>query len=250
MLRNKSLWLIRALPKFMGRDKYLVFFLAVFLLMAASPVAATTWDVTTEFSVAANPNGVWSYGYETSLGGTFNPFTNGNYNTSLNNSPYWDTGSAPPVVWKNPGPNPIGVVQSGELALHPGGSYGGSDKPFAVVRWTAPTDIPAASTITISGAFGAGDGGGVSYYILYNNVSISPPFEYINESSTKSFTLTRTVSAGDTVEFIVGPDSNGVNLSGTTPLAATINTVPIPGAVWLVGSGLLGLAGLRRKLRR
>ncbi len=30
---------------------------------------------------------------------------------------------------------------------------------------------------------------------------------------------------------------------------ASINNVPIPGALWLLGSGLIGLLGLRRKLR-
>jgi hypothetical protein len=259
MLRNKSLRLIRALPKVIGGGKYLVFFLALFLLMGAPPVAATTWNVTADFpgtvfpGTAPNPNGVWSYGYETSLGGTFSPFTTGNYDSNLNNSPYWNTGSGNPDVWKNLGTTTNYGVQSGELALHPGGLFSGSDKPFAVVRWTAPTDIPADSTITISGAFGAGDTGGVSYYILYDNVSSSPlPFEYINESNTKSFNLTRTVSAGDTIEFIVGPDSNGSNYAGNTPLSVTIglSSVPLPGAVWLLGSGLLGLAGLRRKLRK
>jgi hypothetical protein len=28
-----------------------------------------------------------------------------------------------------------------------------------------------------------------------------------------------------------------------------INTVPIPGAIWLLGSGLIGMVGIRRKLR-
>jgi len=28
------------------------------------------------------------------------------------------------------------------------------------------------------------------------------------------------------------------------------STVPVPGAVWLLGSGLIGLVGFRRKLRK
>jgi len=30
----------------------------------------------------------------------------------------------------------------------------------------------------------------------------------------------------------------------------TIRPVPIPAAVWLLGSGLLGLAGIRRRFRK
>ncbi len=30
----------------------------------------------------------------------------------------------------------------------------------------------------------------------------------------------------------------------------TLNSVPIPGAIWLLGSGLLGLLGIRRKLNK
>ena len=35
----------------------------------------------------------------------------------------------------------------------------------------------------------------------------------------------------------------------TDPGTGTVNVVPIPGAVWLFASGLVGLAGIRRKLR-
>jgi len=44
----------------------------------------------------------------------------------------------------------------------------------------------------------------------------------------------------------VGPNTNGSYYYGSTPLDATITTVPIPGALWLLGSGLLGLTGWRR----
>src|SRR4030095_5752002 len=33
--------------------------------------AANAFDLSRDFSLAANPNGVWSYGYLTELGGTF-----------------------------------------------------------------------------------------------------------------------------------------------------------------------------------
>jgi hypothetical protein len=37
-------------------------------------------------------------------------------------------------------------------------------------------------------------------------------------------------------------EGNGLSLEG-----ANVNVVPIPGAVWLLGTGLIGLLGLRRK---
>jgi hypothetical protein len=39
-------------------------------LLLASAAQATTFDIHTDFSTASNPNGVWSYGYSTTLGGT------------------------------------------------------------------------------------------------------------------------------------------------------------------------------------
>ena len=36
----------------------------------ASVAQAATYDVSNDFSTSSNPNGVWSYGYETTLGGS------------------------------------------------------------------------------------------------------------------------------------------------------------------------------------
>jgi len=51
---------------------------------------------------------------------------------------------------------------------------------------------------------------------------------------------------GNTIDFAVGPGGNGYDFD-TTGLAAQINGVPLPGAVLLLGSGLLGLAGCGRR---
>ena len=40
-------------------------------------------------------------------------------------------------------------------------------------------------------------------------------------------------------------DSGGVDFEAI----GVINTVPVPGAVWLLGSGLLGFIGIRRKMK-
>lgn len=54
------------------------------------------------------------------------------------------------------------------------------------------------------------------------------------------------VQPGETAQFVVHTD----NTSGELPLfgvSAYPTPVPIPGAAWLLGSGLIGLLGLRRR---
>jgi hypothetical protein len=46
--------------------------------------------------------------------------------------------------------------------------------------------------------------------------------------------------------FVVNPGTNG---TFEYSLSANASVVPIPAAAWLLGSGLLGLIGIRRKLQ-
>ena len=60
--------------------------------------------------------------------------------------------------------------------------------------------------------------------------------------------------AGDyiTIGFTAGADANGfasVSFSDFQATPAPPSATPIPGAVWLLGSGLAGLVGLRKKYR-
>jgi hypothetical protein len=56
---------------------------------------------------------------------------------------------------------------------------------------------------------------------------------------------------GDAVNYIVGPLPNAtfVSFAGDEPLMAAVDVkaVPVPAAVWLFGSGLLGLVGVARR---
>lgn len=105
-----------------------------------------------------------------------------------------------------------------------------------------------------------GNGGWLSIYDLY-----SPAFGYMEVLSTydpiykywfpnadlafaaanpTSFTLSTAAS----VYFGVADSYYGDNSSGMSLLVSG-SPVPIPAAAWLLGSGLIGLIGLRRKMR-
>jgi hypothetical protein len=71
-----------------------------------------------------------------------------------------------------------------------------------------------------------------------------------------SFVLTCTGISGGPFSLLIsefGSSNNlladGTDLASLFPtVLAEVNQVPIPGAVWLLGSGLLGLVGLRRRM--
>ena len=59
----------------MGEGKHGLLKIAIALALspfAIAPAQALTFDAATDFSLTNNPNGVWSYGYSSTLGGVFN----------------------------------------------------------------------------------------------------------------------------------------------------------------------------------
>ena len=126
--------------------------------------------------------------------------------------------------------------------MHPGW-----DNSFSVARWTSPV----AGQVSVSGYFGAGDSGSMSYYISVNG---QVQEEWTSEPATENFSFNTTVTSGETIDFIVGVPIGGGYWSGNTPVEATITSatapVPIPGALLLFGPGLAGLAAVRKRLKK
>jgi hypothetical protein len=96
-------------------------------------------DAVADFSTNANPNGVWSYGWSTNVGGTFQLLTNLiSYASGVGG--YWDGLAVPDscVVWGNSTANP--VLTYSTVWVDPDTLMMDPESYAVLVRFTAPTN--------------------------------------------------------------------------------------------------------------
>jgi hypothetical protein len=182
----------------------------------------TAYDVAGDFTIASNPNGVWSYGYTPTLGGPFSAFPNGG--TSVCGTELWDGGGSDANINHNQTGadlNCIGFTWPVNIvSLHPG-----SAGEQAVIRFTAPNP----GTYHVTAGFSTGDpGGNTLAYVLKNSDGVNPLASGLTPLASgpgqgnpgTSFDGDVTLLAGDTIDFAV--DYNGSYLFDNTFLNATI----------------------------
>ena len=183
------------------------------------------YSTSTAFSNLNNPNGVWSYGFKSTVTGTFTAYTK-SFNYGTYNS-WYNVFDNPSFMYNYSNSTVYGVAPK-ESSLHPG-----SSGEISVLRWTAPQ----AGTISIKGSFKAGDTGAVDVYVLKNTSTL---FSKTSTLITESYDQTTTVAIGDTIDFQVGNAGNFT--SDATPIDGVI-TYTSTGTDTGTGTGTTGGTG-------
>jgi hypothetical protein len=228
------------------------------LVVGTARLASAQYDPSLAFSPTSNPNGVWSYGFESvPLGSTFNLLTLPAPVPALP-GPVIDSWQSAPLgnflgVFYNETPAVQTVTTSGtEISQFDPGMLAmnaGPNDEFAIVQFTAPTN----GFYTIQGTFEGIDtlGTASSVFLLWNNAVITNGnvlgFGPGSDLPLSSFPIL--LNAGDTLAYAVG----GGSLNSMTALIdaqVSAAAVPEPSPCALLGLALVTLAarsGLVRK---
>ena len=214
-------------------------------MFAANAAGAATYDAVSDFSIANNPNGPWSYEY---TGGQLSD----HFTLGADTQFWWDGQQIPNAV--SVGKNLSGMDDSYETIVLPANTLALDPESQSVwVAFTAPT----SGTYVITGAFYGIDSGENAH-----PVSILDGANTIYSSSVSSFGqseafgLSEFLSAGDVIAFQVGTGSTGCSYCNlSTGLTATITTAVPEASTWVMMAagfaalGFMGYRGARKTVR-
>ncbi len=194
---------------------------------AQSTSSATLYDVAADFSTQQNPNGVWSYGYETNLGGAFTLLGYRKDFWSDNGVPItsWHVGlNEAPAIAQALGPG-TAISAGGQFVAVPGTLWfgpglNGSEKNYGVIRFTALQAGQYSLETVVRPAFDGSYSGDCDFHILKNGSEVFGAFLPPRTATNQSDVLE--LAAGDTVDYIIGRGADGLNDGNALKLEATL----------------------------
>jgi hypothetical protein len=220
LVRLTQKWKIRVM-----NIKTLFIILVAVQLGPALHSRAGTYDVAADFSTNANPNGVWSYGYATTLGGSLILYTNNSYSTASVIGWWQDIYLGAPGLFYNTTDH---ATTAGDgtpnLAPHQACFHPGPNNEYCIYRFTAP----AAGNYQLQAAFVGADIVGTSsdVHVLVND---SPIFDGLvngfGPGTGPSFNTNLMLQANDRVDFAVGYGGNNF-FYDSTGIQATLTSSP------------------------
>lgn len=225
------------------------------ILLLTGVAGAVTYDLKTDWSNTDNPNGVWAY----NQGTTLLPFQS-DYDLThsfATNQQAWaysafpDLGHVP--VWMQASTNGLfnTDVIAGDIIMHPYSSPS-SNYPYGEgnVIWTSPYTGTALITGNVWYAGSTAYPGRSNDWALYLNGMTLDSGNVASgdgRSNPTTWSFSKNLNVGDVIMFqATAPSTGAYPYFAGVNLTIDVTPVPLPGAVWLLGSGLLGLAGWRR----
>lgn len=215
---------------------------SLFSLITNASDAAIIADSVQEFSGIQGQDN-WTYGYYSD---TFNP-------SGFQEMGIFNPVSAPDVwVVDFDEPSPIYWTLLNSIGGHPNGTSTPAQRDrvehWAVRRWTSEVN----GLITMSGNIadldpGGGAGSnGVAGRIFVGDAEIFSVTINNGDSVGFDYTAIVNVTIGTTIDFVIDPLFSNDSFDSTR-FTAQVEVVPVPAAVWLFASGLLGLVGISRR---
>ncbi|HKX62466.1 MAG TPA: LamG domain-containing protein, partial [Verrucomicrobiae bacterium] len=194
------------------------------------PTPALSFDLSTDFSLDANPNGVWSYGYLTQLGGTFGFLGSSRTFSADNGVPIggWELSLFNlPFIGKVLGPET--AHSDGDHFTGPAGTVyfapGADDSPqnFGAIRFTVPANRGGQYRLVTSVAslFDFDRSRDADFHVLRNGEELFGQF--LEPNSTAAYSNTLALAAGDTIDFAIGKGADGTTSDTGLKIAASLS---------------------------
>jgi len=209
------------------------------ILQTRRALSTINFDLARDFSIAANPNGVWSYGYERRVGTDFALLTHSTM-TPLSNGAVierWDVADTVPLpaVLHNASTETArsnggqAVFPPGTVWFFPGASTnegGLASARFGVIRLTVPEGAGGNYSLqtTVRSPYSAAIAGDSDFHVLVDGSQIF--HKALSGTQGTSFSDQLSLGPGDTIDFVIGRGADNRARASALKIAASLVQMP------------------------